>query len=131
MSFTSQNPLQWNPSWLSDTYATRKNPESEWLARDSLETNPITIKPKTEPHGRPVLLGSLTILLSTRGPLPSEVSCFVNTCVSSANSFLSDTWNLKIKSYNIVLLLYCECHKITRERLYSQQTKISMRYKII
>ena len=89
MSFTSQNPLQWNPSWLGDTCATRKNPESEWLARDSLETNPITIKPKTEPHGRPVLLGSLTVLLSTHVPLPSEVSCFVNTCVSLDNSFPS------------------------------------------
>ena len=53
MSFTSQNPLQWNPSWLSDTCTTRKSPESEWLARDSLETNPITMKPETEPHGRP------------------------------------------------------------------------------
>ena len=25
---TSQNPAHWNPSWLSDTCATRKNPES-------------------------------------------------------------------------------------------------------
>ena len=29
---------------LSDARATRKDPESEWLARDNQETNPITIK---------------------------------------------------------------------------------------
>ena len=39
--------------------------------------------------GRAVLLGSLTLLLSTRVPLPSEISCFVNTCVSSDTSFPS------------------------------------------
>ena len=27
-------------------WSTRKDPESEWLARDNLETNPITIKPR-------------------------------------------------------------------------------------
>ena len=42
---TSQNPSRWNPSWLSDECATRKDPESEWL-----ETNPITIKPETASH---------------------------------------------------------------------------------
>ena len=47
---TSQNPSRWNPSWLSDAHATRKDPESEWLARDNPETNPITIKPKTASH---------------------------------------------------------------------------------
>ena len=26
---TSQNPPRWNPSWLSDARATRKDPESE------------------------------------------------------------------------------------------------------
>ena len=46
---SSQNPL-WNPSWLSNACTTRKNPESEWLARDNLETNPITIKSKTARH---------------------------------------------------------------------------------
>ena len=42
-----------------------------------------------EPHGRAVLLGSLTLLLSTRVPLPNKVSCFVSMCVSSDNSFPS------------------------------------------
>ena len=47
---TSQNPSCWNPSWLSHASATRKDPESEWLARDNQETNPITIKPETASH---------------------------------------------------------------------------------
>ena len=46
----SQNPSHWNPSWLSNACATRKDPESEWLARDNPETNLITIKPKTASH---------------------------------------------------------------------------------
>ena len=44
---SSQNPFHWNPSWLSSVCATRKDPESERLAKDNLETNPITIKPET------------------------------------------------------------------------------------
>ena len=47
---TSQNPSRWHPSWLSDTCATRKNSELEWLAKDHPETNPITIKPETASH---------------------------------------------------------------------------------
>ena len=43
----SQNPPQWSPSWLSKACTTRKDPESEWLARDNPETNPITINSKT------------------------------------------------------------------------------------
>ena len=42
---TSQNPSCWHPSWLSNECATLKDSESEWLAKDNLETNPITIKP--------------------------------------------------------------------------------------
>ena len=42
-----------------------------------------------EPRGRAALLGSLTPLLSTWVPFPNKVSCFVSTCVSSDNSFLS------------------------------------------
>ena len=44
---TSQNPSRWNPSWLSNASTARKDPESEWLVRDNLETNPITVKAKT------------------------------------------------------------------------------------
>ena len=53
------------------------------------ETNPITIKPETEPRGGAVLPGSLTLLLSAWVPLPDKVSRFVSTRVSSDNSFLS------------------------------------------
>ena len=35
------------------------------------------------------LLGSLTLLLSTRVPCPNKISCSVSTCVSSDNSFPS------------------------------------------
>ena len=44
---TSQNPSCWRPSWLSNAWATRKDSESEGLAKDSLKTNPITIKSET------------------------------------------------------------------------------------
>ena len=47
---TSQSPSSWNPSWLSDVRAPRKDPESEGLARDSPETNHITVKPETSSH---------------------------------------------------------------------------------
>ena len=48
---TSQNPPPWNSSCLSNVHATWRDSESEWLARDYLETNPITVKPKTVSHG--------------------------------------------------------------------------------
>ena len=47
---TSQNPSLWHPSWLNKACTTRKDSESEWLAKDNLETNPITIKPETKSH---------------------------------------------------------------------------------
>ena len=87
---TSQNPSHWQPSWLNKACTTtRKNSESKWLAKDDLETNPIIIKPETEPYGRAVLLASLTQLLSTWVSFPNKIPCFVSTCVSSDNSFPS------------------------------------------
>ena len=47
---TSQNPSRWHLSWLNSACTTRKDPESERLAGDNPETNPITIKPKTVNH---------------------------------------------------------------------------------
>ena len=44
---TSQNPSFWHPSWLNKERTTWKDSESEWLAKDNPETNPITIKPET------------------------------------------------------------------------------------
>ena len=57
------------------------------MDRDNPETNPITQDCK--PDGRAVLLGSLTLLLSTWVPLPNKVSCSVSTCVSLDNLFLN------------------------------------------
>ena len=75
---TSQNPSHWHPSWLSNACATRKCPESERLARDSLETNRITMKPET--------VSQLAEQFSwVPLPLPSKVSSFVSMCVSSHN----------------------------------------------
>ena len=42
---TSQNPSCWHPSWLKEACITRKDSESEWLAKDNPETNPIPMKP--------------------------------------------------------------------------------------
>ena len=84
---TFQNPPRWNPSWPSNAHATRKDPESEQLARNNPETNLNTIKPEPASHaaqwlaGLQVLRGSLTLLLSSRVPLPNKVSCFVSTCL--------------------------------------------------
>ena len=47
---TSQNPSHWHPSWMSNSCAARKNSESEWLTKDNLETNSITIKLETTSH---------------------------------------------------------------------------------
>ena len=79
----------WHPCWLNKACTTRKDSESEWLAKDYSETNTITIKPATaKPCDRAVLLGSLTLLLSARVPFPNKISCFFSICVSSDNSFL-------------------------------------------
>ena len=47
---TSQNPSRWHPSWTSNACTTRKDSESEWLAKDNPESNPITINPETASH---------------------------------------------------------------------------------
>ena len=46
----SQNPPLWHPSWLNKVCTTRKDSESEWLAKDNPEINPTTIKPETASH---------------------------------------------------------------------------------
>ena len=75
---TSQNPSHWHPSWLSNACATRKCPESERLAGDSLETDRITLKPET--------VSQLAEQFSwVPLPLPNKVSSFLSMCVSSDN----------------------------------------------
>ena len=59
--------------------------QNDWLKT----TRKLIPSPDCEPRGRAVLLGSLTLLPSTRGPFPNKISCFVSICVSLDNSFLS------------------------------------------
>ena len=47
---TSQNPSLWHPSWLNKVCTTRKDSESEWLAKNNPKTNPITIKAEIASH---------------------------------------------------------------------------------
>ena len=85
----SQNPPCWRPSWLSIACATRKHPESEGLARDNPETNPITIKPGTASH---VAEQFSWFPLPPCSPLwcPFPIKALaLSTHVSSDNSFLS------------------------------------------
>ena len=84
----SQNPSCSHPSWLSYAWATRKDSELEWLAKDHPETNPIPIKQDCEPRGRAVLLGSLTYCSPPGHPFPIK-SLALSACVSLENSFPS------------------------------------------
>ena len=47
---TSQNPSDWPPSWLNKECTTRKDSESEWLAKDNSETNPNIVKLEAASH---------------------------------------------------------------------------------
>ena len=77
----------WYPSWLSNGCATKKDSESEWLAKDNPETDPITIKSKTASHmTQQFSWAPLPFFWTLRtlhpGALPSKISCFVSICVS-------------------------------------------------
>ena len=67
---TSQNPSRWRPSWLSNAWATRKDSESEWLHKESLRTNPITIKSETASHVAELFF--LPYCSPTRHPFPKK-----------------------------------------------------------
>ena len=68
---TSQNPPCWHPPWLSNMCTPWKDPESEWLAGDNPETNPITIKPETVNHvSQQFSWVSLPYCFLPRGPFP-------------------------------------------------------------
>ena len=86
---TSQNPSLWHLSWLNKTCTTRKDSESEGLAKDNPETNPIIIKPETESHVAKQLWVPLPYCSPIRVPFPNKISCFVSRCVSLDNSFPS------------------------------------------
>ena len=87
---TSQNPFHWHPSWLGNGCTTRKDPESERLAKDNLETNPISIKPETTSH---MAEQFSWVPLPSRSPpqasLSNKASCFVSMSVSLDDSFPS------------------------------------------
>ena len=76
--------------YLGSVCDTRKSPESEWLARDNLETNSITVKPEIASHMAEQFSWDPLPCCSLPGaPLPNKVSCFVSTYVSLGSSFLS------------------------------------------
>ena len=108
---TSQYPHLWHPSWLKRCAPPGRTLESEWLAKNNLETNLILIKPKT---ARPLLLGSVTLLLYTRAPLPDKISCFAITCVFLNNSFPSVRQEPTFGPWKVspfLQYLYCENKK--------------------
>ena len=84
---TSQNPHCWHQLWLV-VHAT-KDPESEWLARDNLETNPITIKAETVSQIAEQFSWVPLPCCSPPRSSFSIVSCFGSTHVSSDSTFLS------------------------------------------
>ena len=86
---TSQNPSRWYPSALNKVCTTKKDSESEWLAKDNPETNPIAIKPETGSHMPEEFSLFPLPYCSLPGRLFPVVSCFVSTCVSSNNSYPS------------------------------------------
>ena len=86
---TSQNPSLWHPSLLNKRAPpARTLSQCDWL-KTTRKLIPSPWNRDCEPHGRAAPLGSLTLLLSARAPFPDKIFCFVSTCVSSDNSFLS------------------------------------------
>ena len=70
---------------------TRKDSELEWLAKDNPVTNPITIKPENASHVAEQFSWVPLPTALHQVPFPNKISCFVSTCVSLDNSFLSVT----------------------------------------
>ena len=78
---TFQSPSCWNPPWLeihapSGRTLRQTMGQERWLARDKLETNSIIRTWDCEPHGRVVLLSSLTPCSPPRRPFPIESLAF-------------------------------------------------------
>ena len=86
---TSQNPSCWHPSWLSNAWATRKDTETEWWAKDNPETNPINIKPKSVSHTAEQFSWVPLPYCSPPGCPFSIKYLALSARVSSDNSFLS------------------------------------------
>ena len=87
---TSQNPSLWHSSWLNKACTTKKYSESELLAKDNPEANPITINPETESHVTELFSWvPLPYCFPLGCPFPNKIFCFVSPWVSSDNSFWS------------------------------------------
>ena len=86
---TSQNPSCWHLSELSNACTTRKDSESEQLAKDNQEMNPITIKSKLLAMWQSSPLGFPYPTALRPAPLPNNISCFVSSCISLGTSFPS------------------------------------------
>ena len=94
---TSQSPSLWHPSWLNKACTTRKDSESEWVAKDNPETNSITIKPETAGHVAELFSWVPLPYCSPPGcPFPNKISYFVSICVSSDISFPSIRQELSV-----------------------------------
>ena len=86
---TSQNPSLWHPHWLNKACTTRKDSESEWLAKDNLETNTITMKLETASHVTEQFSWvPLSYCSPPKCPFPIK-SLALSAHVSLDNSFLS------------------------------------------
>ena len=80
----------WNPSWLSNELAPSKDLELELLARDSTETNCITITPETVGLLTALLQDSLTLLPCLPWQPFPIMSLALSACIASSdNLFLS------------------------------------------
>ena len=73
--------------------------QARWLARDNLETNPITIKPETAGHMREWFSWAPFSCCSPP-TCPFSISLFfVSTCLSWDTSLLSVTWEPTLRPW--------------------------------
>ena len=107
---TSQNPSLQHTSWLNKAYTTRKDSESEWLAKDNPETNPITIKPETVSSVAELFSWvSLPYCSPPRYPFPIK-SLALSAHVSLDNSFPSVRQELSFSPWKGYPFLHQFCH---------------------
>lgn len=110
---TSQNPSQWNSSWLSDEHAIRKDSNSEWLATDNQETNPITVSPETSHVAERFSSVSLPCCYLLGHPFPIKASCFASTSVSPIIHF----WVLSKNLLQALEICPISCNRISYQFL--------------
>ena len=107
---TSQNPPLWHPSWLNKACTTRKDSESEWLAKDNLETNLTTTKPETGSHvAEQFSWVPLPYCSLPRCPFPIK-SLALLARVSLDNSFPSVRQELSFSPWKGYPFLHQFCH---------------------